>query len=133
MFYIGKAGSFLIQEKRMEIIKKALTLSEEDYYTKHLSIINPMLPKQLTPKEIEVMGAFMALKGEIASVDRFGTTCRKIVKTKLGLSDGGLGNYIKSLKEKGFILFNSESIMYIPKVLFADRESQGYMFKITKI
>lgn len=116
----------------MEIIKKALTLSEEDYYTTHLSIINPMLPRQLTPKEIEVLGAFMALRGEIASVERFGTTCRKIVKKNLSLSDGGLGNYIKSLKDKGFILLNDEETMYIPKVLFADRDSQGYMFKIIK-
>lgn len=114
----------------MEIIKKALLLEEKDYYTKHLSIINPMLPKSLTPKEVEVLGAFMSLKGEIAQIDRFGTSCRKIVKARLGLSDGGLGNYIKSLKEKGFILLNEENIMYIPKVLFAESNSQGYMFKI---
>ena len=114
----------------MEILKKVLFLKEEDYYTTHLSIINPMLPKQLTPKEIQVLGAFMSLKGDIATVDRFGTSCRKIVKNKLELSDGGLGNYIKSLKDKGFILVNSEEIMYIPKFLFADKDSQGYMFKI---
>lgn len=114
----------------MEVIKKALTLSESEYFTTHLSIINPMLPKQLTPKEIEVLGAFMSLKGDIANVDRFGTSCRKIVKSKLELSDGGLGNYIKSLKEKGFILMGEQDIMYIPKVLFAEPETQGYMFKI---
>ena len=114
----------------MEILKKSLLLNEEDYFTTHLSIINPMLPKQLTPKEIQVLGAFMSLKGDIASVDRFGTSCRKIVKSKLDLSDGGLGNYIKSLKDKGFILINEEDIMYIPQFLFADRNSQGYMFKI---
>lgn len=114
----------------MEIIKKTLTLSEEDYYTTHLSIINPMLPNQLTPKEIEVLGAFMSLKGDIVSSERFGTSCRKIVKKRLTLSDGGLGNYIKSLKEKGFILLNEEGIMYIPRVLFADNDVQGYMFKI---
>ena len=116
----------------MEIIKKALTLEEKDYYTTHLSIINPMLPKQLTPKELEVLGAFMALKGDIATVDRFGTSCRKLVKMKLELSDGGLGNYIKSLKDKGFIATNKENIMYIPQVLFAEPNSQGYMFKIIK-
>ena len=115
----------------MEILKKSLLLNEEDYFTTHLSIINPMLPKQLTPKELEVLGAFMSLKGDIASVDRFGTSCRKIVKNKLNLSDGGLGNYIKSLRDKGFILKNDEDILYVPQVLFADRNSQGYMFKIT--
>jgi hypothetical protein len=114
----------------MEVIKKALLLEEDKYFTTHLSIINPMLPKQLTPKEIEVLGTFMSLKGDIAQVDRFGTTCRKIVKTKLGLSDGGLGNYIKSLKDKGFIVKNEEGIIEIPKILFAEKSSQGYMFKI---
>ena len=114
----------------MEIIKKTLTLSEEDYYTTHLSIINPLLPIKMTPKEIEVLGTFMSLKGEIAEADRFGTTCKKIVKEKLDLSDGGLGNYIKTLKEKGFIYYNEEGKLSILDVLQADNGSQGYMFKI---
>lgn len=116
----------------MEIIKKSLLLSEDEYFTTHLSIINPMLPQKLTPKEIEVLGTFMSLKGDIAQVDRFGTSCRKIVKAKLNLSDGGLGNYIKSLKDKGFIVKSDEEVgvLKIPQFLFAEKSSQGYMFKI---
>ncbi len=117
----------------MEVIKKVLQLKEDKYYSTHLSIINAMLPVSLTPKEIEVLAAFMSLKGDIANVDRFATSCRKIIKKKLNLSDGGLGNYIKSLKSKGFIKENEEGILFIPKVLFAEEKSQGYMFKIEKL
>ena len=116
----------------MEIIKKILELEEDVYYSTHLSIINPMLPLSLTPKEIEVLASFMSLKGDIANVDRFATSCRKIVKKKLNLSDGGIGNYIKSLRAKGFIKQNEEGILYIPKVLFAENNIQSYMFKIIK-
>ena len=62
----------------MEILKKSLLLNEEDYFTTHLSIINPMLPKQLTPKEIQVLGAFMSLKGDIGS-EQFMTVLTMIV------------------------------------------------------
>lgn len=117
----------------MEVIKKALQLKEDKYYSTHLSIINPMLPVSLTPKEIEVLAAFMSLKGDIANVDRFATSCRKVIKKKLELSDGGLGNYIKSLRSKGFIKQNEDGILFIPKVLFAEENSQGYMFKIVKL
>lgn len=116
----------------MNVIKKQLDLKDELYYIKHLSIINPMLPVQMTPKEIEVLGTFMSLKGDIAEEDRFGTTCRKIVKEKLGLSDGGLGNHLKSLKDKSFIYSLSNGRFTILDVLLADEEQQGYMFKIIK-
>ena len=86
----------------MKIIRKALKLSKEDYYAKHLLIINPILPKQLTPKEAETLAAFMALEGDLATMP-FSTTGRSIVRKKMGISAGGLGNYLRDLKEKGFI------------------------------
>lgn len=116
----------------MNVIKKQLDLNDELYYIKHLSIINPILPVQMTAKEIEVLGNFMSLKGDIADRDRFGTTCRKIVKDKLKLSDGGLGNHLKSLKDKSFIYSIGDGKMAILDVLLADEQQQGYMFKIVK-
>lgn len=114
----------------MGVIKKIMNVSKEDYYVIHLGIINPLLPVRMTPKELEVLGTFMSLTGSIAEADRFGTTCKKIVKEKLNLSDGGLGNYIKTLKEKGFIYYNVDGKLSILDVLQADEKSQGYMFKI---
>ena len=116
----------------METIKKFLKLPPDKYYIKHLEIINPLLPIQLTPKEIEVLGNFMSLEGEIAEEDRFGTTCRKVVKDKLNLSDGGLGNYIKSLKDKGFIITIENDKMDILEFLKAENSIQKYMFILTK-
>lgn len=116
----------------MNVIKKQINLTGEDYYIKHLSIINSMLPVQMTTKELEVLGTFMSLEGDIADRDRFGTTCRKIVKEKLNLSDGGLSNHLKSLKEKSFIYSIGDNKMAILDVLLADESQQGYMFKITK-
>ena len=114
----------------MKTIKKVLFVSSEEYFIKHLSIINSMLHVTLTPKEIEVLGTFMSLKGDIAEQDRFGTSCRKIVKERLSLSDGGIGNYIKALKEKGFIYTDENGRLKIYDVLLADENSQNYLFKI---
>lgn len=111
----------------MEKIVKILKLNEVDYYTKHLEIVNPWLPVKLTPKEIEVLGNFMSLKGDIAD-DRFGTSGRKIVKQRMGLADGGLGNYIKSLKDKGFLI--GEDKLEILPFLQVNEKVQFYMFKI---
>jgi len=108
------------------IIQKTLTLTEYDFFVKHLSIVNVFLPVHLTPKEIEVLAMFMSLTGDIAE-DRFGTSARKIVMTKLNLSAGGLGNYLKSLKTKGFIQNNE-----IIPILHPKSDEQPYMFKLIK-
>jgi len=112
----------------MEIIRKALRLTREEYYKKHLLIINHILPKQMTPKEAEVLAAFMSLQGDIAQ-DPFGTSGRKIVRQKLGISAGGLGNYLDQLKEKGFITETDRELKIIP-ILIPKGDSQGYQFKL---
>ena len=116
----------------MGVIKKIISVPREQYFIQHLSIINPMLPVRLTPKEIEVLGSFMSLKGDIVEEDRFGTTCRKIVKERLNLSDGGLGNYIKALRDKGFIYTADSGNLTIQEVLLADENNQSYLFKIVE-
>lgn len=113
------------------IIKKTLELTTpQEYYKKHLEIINPVLPTQMTPKEIEVLSNFMSLKGEIAEEDRFGTHCRKKVKANLNLSNGGLANYLRILKDKGFINTEADGQYSIPFFLFPQSMQQQYEFKI---
>ena len=116
----------------METFKKVLKLKEVDYFQKHLEIVNSMLPVKMTPKEIEVLSNFISLKGEIAEEDRFGTTCRKIVKSRMNLKDGGLGNFLKSLKTKGFIKEDENGKLKILPFLFANSNTQVYMIKIVK-
>jgi hypothetical protein len=109
----------------MKAISKKLTLPTREYYTIHLSIVNALIPTKLTPKEIDVLGFFMSLKGDIAK-DRFGTTARKLVMKELNLSDGGLGNYLKSLREKGFISLTNE----ILPTLIPNEDKQEYFFQL---
>ncbi len=109
----------------MKVIKKQLILSNEEYYLKHLAIINNFLPIKLTPKEIEVLANFMILEGDIAS-DRFGTTARKIVMSKMNIVTAGISNYIRSLKQKGFIIDNK-----VLPILFPESKNQMYNFKLS--
>jgi DNA-binding MarR family transcriptional regulator len=109
------------------ILRKQLRLKRQGYYEVHLQLVNALLPVKLTPKEVEVLAAFMSLDGDIGR-DRFGTTARKMIKEKLGLSDGGLGNYLKALKEKGFVKDGE-----VNKLLGADEKEQVYIFKLVNL
>jgi len=108
------------------MIKKQLILDKFNYYKTHLMIINPLLPINLTPKEIELLTHFMVLNGSIAH-DRFGTTGRKLVKERMKLSSASMSNYMKGLRDKGFINDNE-----IISILFPDTQKQEYYFKLTK-
>ena len=110
----------------MQIIKKQLILSPFDYFSTHLKIINPLLPVHLTPKEIELLANFMMLNGSI-SEDRFGSTGKKIIMNKMNIGPAGISNYLRSLKQKGFISGND-----ILSVLYPENEQQGYNFKLIK-
>ena len=115
----------------MRIIQKSiLELKGAEYYVYHLSIINPFLPVELTPKEREVLGTFMSFQGELAEKDRFGTTFRKEVNTMLSMSDGGLSNHISSLKSKGAIQEDLQGIVQIATILLPEEKQQNYQFKI---
>lgn len=115
-------------------ISKALNLTRVKFYETHLAIINGLLPIRITPKEIEVLARFMSFSGDLSTA-RFGTTARKMVKQALGLSDGGLGNYLRALKEKGFIAV-SENPPYeltINPLLIPNPDRQEYRFLLTNI
>jgi DNA-binding MarR family transcriptional regulator len=106
------------------IIRKTQKLSTLEYYVTHLQIINAILPVKLTPKEIELLANFMSLNGSIAE-DRFGTTGRAIVKSKMNITTAGVSNYLKSLKDKGFVKQND-----ILPILFPEKHNQLYQFKL---
>lgn len=109
------------------VISKTLRLGLLDYYKKHLHIINHILPVQMTDREIEVLSCFMSLnRGDI---DLFSTSVRRIVMDKLGLSAGGLSNYIRQLKGKGFIIEEGDKLVILG-ILVPDSGSQLYSFKL---
>jgi len=114
----------------MKVIRKKLILNKKDYYKIHLNIINSILPVKLTSKELEVLAVFMSLEGDIKK-DPFGTSGRKIVMSIVGISPGGLGNYLHSLKKKGFInIVNNK--LNILNILIPEEKNQFYEFKISK-
>ena len=117
----------------MKIIQKGIIgLKGAQYYIYHLSIINPFLPVELTPKEREVLGTFMSFKGELSEKDRFGTSFRKEVKVLLSISDGGLSNHLTSLKSKGAIKEDLQGIVQIASILLPEERQQNYQFKIVQ-
>jgi len=112
----------------MKIIKKQLILNSHEYYITHLSLINPLLPIKLTPKEIEVLAIFMSFSGEL-ELDRFGTTGKALVRERLDLSHPGLANYMKSLLTKGFVQKENNRLKILP-ILHPEKSSQLYQIQL---
>jgi hypothetical protein len=117
----------------MEHIKKRLVLEERQYYQTHLNLINCILPVKMTAREVEILAAFMALKGDIAQF-RFGPSAKKIIMEELELSPAGLSNFIGSkgsLIEKGFLVKQGDLTNIIP-LLMPEEKEQLYTFKLEK-
>lgn len=118
----------------MKLIQKALQVNTRDFFEKHLYIINPFLPIQLTQMEIKVLAGFMALEGELVESNRFNSTARKVVMERLGLQPGGLSNYLRSLINKGALIKKEPAnLIYINKALLPlQNDVQGYQFKLVR-
>lgn len=114
------------------LIQKSILEKGRHYYSRHIEIINSFFPIKLTPKEIEVLGAFMDIDNPIAKDNKFNTLFRKQVKKDLKLSDGGLSNYIGSLLDKGAIKETEDKVLYINPILFPSEDFQYYQFKLQK-
>ena len=120
----------------MAIIKRVIKLNKEEYYKRHLLIINNLLPEELklvplTNKEAEVLAAFMSLEGDI-SKDPFGTSGRKMVRNKLNLSAGGLGNYLEIFKNKLFLVEDNKELK-IPPFIIPSHTAQEYQLRLEMI
>lgn len=109
----------------MKVIQRVFELSQVEYYQTHLKIINTVLPLNITDKEIEVLSHFMVLPPEILKYDNFNSLARSRVKESLNLSDAGLSNHIKSLRNKKFVRAEGKNL-FIEKALIPDNSKQGY-------
>ena len=115
------------------VIGKILKLSPYEYYQTHLKIVSAVLPNPFTGREIEVLASFMASEPSLIEDDMFNTLVRKKVKKKLKLSDGGLGNHLKSMVDKGWLIRNEiTGNLKVRELLFAGDSSQMYKFKLVK-
>ena len=81
-----------------------------DFYPKYLKLINVILPNPLTQKEIEVLSAFMELRGDLVESNRFGTEARRLIRNKFGFkTHSNIDNYIKYFKTKGILVKNEDT------------------------
>ena len=79
------------------VLKKTLKVFPEEYFNTHLHIINVFMPVKLTSREIDVLAYFMYY-------DNFRADTKQRICEKLKISAAGLGNYMASLKKKGYLL-----------------------------
>lgn len=111
---------------------KAIELGSKDYYRTHLRLINPVLPVEMTDREIDVLAEF--LKVDIEQ-DRFGTTARALVRKNLNISHSNLSNFMRSLSVKGYLIsFLDEKNRKCYKMwdkLVPPKDKSEYIFKLT--
>lgn len=118
----------------MKVIQKSLRLRSDEFYEQHLNIVNAVLPSKLTNKEVKVLSAFMSADPKLTEEDMFNSIVRKEVMSKLGLSSGGLGNYLNSMIKKGFLDKNKiTNRITVKEFLMCEESGQGYQFKIIKL
>ena len=116
----------------MKVLLKKLELNREDYYQVHLSLINCILPRKMTPTEIKVLSSHMSIEGTLQDYP-FSPTANKNVMETLGLSSGGHSNYMKSLIKKGFIVVDKKKKKSIIDILKPEFPLQEYKFRIVNI
>lgn len=114
----------------MKIIQRSLNLGKVDYHIKHLSILNILIPINLTDKEIEVLATFMSLDKELIDEDMFNSVSRKKVMSKLKLSPGGLSNYIRFMLDKKVLFKTETGKLKIREYLLPENKAQGYQIKV---
>lgn len=113
----------------MKIFQKGFELPKLEYYKTHLRIINALFPVNITDKEIEILASFLSLSPEITKDNMFNSFARKQIIESLSLTNGGMSNHIKNMKNKGFIKRTDDSLFIVPALL-PDSLCQGYNLKI---
>ena len=113
----------------MQIISTILGVSKEEYFRKHLLIISPFLPVPLTEKEIEFLATALMVEEKLKEFT-FETTGRREIRRIMKISHGGFGNYLRELKLKGYLLEDEHGRITIKELLKAEKNWQGYQFKI---
>lgn len=118
----------------MKIISNVMKVDSFTYYVKYLEIVNAMMRHKLTYKEMEVLAAFMSQDKNLISEDMFNGVVRKKVMEKLGLKPGGLGNHLKVLIDKKFLVKNkiTKKITIKPYLVPEDND-QGFRIKLVKV
>ena len=116
----------------MKALSKTMRISQKDFYVRHLKIVNALLPVEMTNREIEILGGFISLKGDLVNEDRFNSFARKMVRDNLNIKKPQtITNFLRSMVSKGYISKTDDGKYEISKFLFPTNESsQEYSFKL---
>ena len=122
----------------MQVITNVIKVPKQEYYVKHLQIINIILsdekyPEKMSSKEIEVLAAFMSQEKVLIEEDMFNGIVRKKVMTQLNIKPGGLGNHLKSMIEKKFLIKNEITNKITIKPFLMPEVQQGFRIKLVEI
>jgi DNA-binding MarR family transcriptional regulator len=122
-----------LQKIYIVLVKKVIERSGISYYRTHLEVINPLLPIQMTRKEIEVLSFLIKfredLRGKLDDLEE--DVYRLYLRKKLGMTPAALHNHIKSLVDKGAILDSDSG--EVNNILLPGGDSEEYYIKIKKV
>jgi hypothetical protein len=93
-------------------------LSEVDMYKEFLKHYSNILPKEkkLTDTELSILAAFWEIQGDGMESLRFTPQIKKLIRDKFNFKNyANLENYLKSLKDKGFLTKNNFDILTFSK------------------
>jgi DNA-binding MarR family transcriptional regulator len=122
----------------MQVITKVLKVGRQDYYIKHLEMMNIILPEtsfpeKLSSKEIEVLAAFMSQDKNLIEEDMFNGLVRKKVMEQLNLKPGGLGNHLNKMITKTFLdKSDITKRITLKDFIYPEGNHQGYRVKLVK-
>ena len=117
----------------MKIITKSINVDNYSYYRKHLEILNVLLPVKLSQKEVEVLAAFMSQDIKLIEDSMFNIITRKNVMSQLKMQPGGLGNHLKTMIEKGYLIKNKiTNEIKVKEYLLPEKNNQGYRLRLNK-
>lgn len=112
------------------LLKKTLKLSKLEFYKKHISIINALFvpdKTKLSVREIEVLAYIIYHTSGLSEEYTFATITRNKVMASMGISHGGLSNYLNQLKNKGVIIKDNKIIKAFYPLT---KEEQEYQIKL---
>lgn len=102
----------------MKMKSNPIFLSEVDMYKEFLKHYSNILPKEkkLTDTELSILAAFWEIQGDGMESLRFTPQIKKLIRDKFNFKNyANLENYLKSLKDKGFLTKNNFDILTFSK------------------
>lgn len=102
----------------MKMKSNPIFLSELDIYKEFLKHYSNILPKdrRLTDTELSILSAFWDIQGGGMESLRFTPQIKKLVRDKFGFKNyANLENYLKTLKDKGYLIKNEFDILVFSK------------------